>query len=279
MHKNRPRMKTVGRRRRRFASRLSWIGTLCPLMVCAQQVPVDALSAIPTVAAVHSDRTRPLFGDIQAGPLTITLETTTLAAIQQAFGGAIKHRGDAGDSAYWLCYTALGIQTASDAAAHADVPRIVLFVSNGEMGGSTHTLSTVALERQGRPARTSAPADVRAQVRLDGHLSPLSDQKTHQADIQRADASSNDRDDCPNAPMVLQHLDFGIPPVGAPVADVESALGRPNGDRDGKRDGNLVYASEFPAAGTPGATTLQTVQYTIRSGAVAGIALTQVTTN
>lgn len=228
--------------------------SLLPSIVFAQPPSGDALGAIPDVDArsgIAHTSDKPLFGDIQAGPLTITLEATTLSAVQQAFGGTIRHRGDAGDSAYWLCYTAVGVQTESD--VNADASRVVLFVSSGEMGGATHTLGTVALE-----PRSDAASLLR-----------------NPALPHRQNEPSDGTEDCPTAPMVLQHLDFGMPSVGAPSADVDNLVGQSQGDRYGNR----VYTSEYAPPGRHDATTLQTAHYTVRGGRVVGIAVSQVTTN
>lgn len=63
------------------------------------------------------------------GTFTGNFEETTLDAVRKAVGvGEMQHQGDAGDSMYWLCYT----------AADAQVPQRLWVMSHGEMGGSDH---------------------------------------------------------------------------------------------------------------------------------------------
>lgn len=98
--------------------------------------PLNPDHAIPSADQKTPFGTEPLFKTVTAGGIAITLEDTTLADIEKAFGGKILDAGDAGDSSYWLCYT--GTSSAG--------PSVFWFVADGEMGGSDHALGTVAVE-------------------------------------------------------------------------------------------------------------------------------------
>lgn len=66
------------------------------------------------------------------GRLHVRFEETTLAQVGRAAStGKIAHRGDAGESVYWLCYT---IPT-------APIAQRLWLVCNGEMGGSEHAVT------------------------------------------------------------------------------------------------------------------------------------------
>ena len=69
-------------------------------------------------------RRRPLLRPIYAGALTLQLESTTLPDVQRAFGGQLRHGGDAGGAVFWLCYAG---QT------QAKRPLLYWFLSNAEM--------------------------------------------------------------------------------------------------------------------------------------------------
>lgn len=116
----------------------------------ASAEPLNPGKAIPSAGEIQSPTAAALFGGVKAGSLDITLETSTLADVEKAFGGKIHDRGDAGDSAYWLCYA--GPDTAG-------APTLYWFVS-GEMGGSDHGILTAAQEPNpgGKVPEGCAPA-------------------------------------------------------------------------------------------------------------------------
>ena len=62
---------------------------------------------------------------------TITFEQTTLAEVAEFAGGDMSHAGEMATSQYWLCYTL------ADAR--------VWVISNGEMGGTDHVVTGVAV--------------------------------------------------------------------------------------------------------------------------------------
>lgn len=71
---------------------------------------------------------------ILLGDFVVELESTTLDDVQKIIGsGIIQHRGDAGDSEYWLCYS---IPTKKE-------PQRIWF-SSGEMGGDNHAILSIA---------------------------------------------------------------------------------------------------------------------------------------
>jgi hypothetical protein len=70
------------------------------------------------------------------GAFVVQFEKTTLAQVMsEASIGTIAHRGDAGDSVYWLCYSqpTIGVR--------------IWIISNGEMGGASHAVTGVIAEQ------------------------------------------------------------------------------------------------------------------------------------
>jgi hypothetical protein len=96
---------------------------------------------------------------VRMGTLFVRFEKTTLDDVRRAASaGDIAHRGDAGESAHWLCYTSVG---------KTEVERIWV-ISHGEMGGPEHYVTDVSAERL---PNGSAAADCPA---LPDNLEPLS---------------------------------------------------------------------------------------------------------
>lgn len=70
------------------------------------------------------------------GSMLVGFEKTTLGEIIAATGkGAIDHRGDAGDSEYWLCYSL------------PNQAQRIWVVSSGEMGGKDHLVTGLVAEQ------------------------------------------------------------------------------------------------------------------------------------
>jgi hypothetical protein len=91
--------------------------------------PFDAITWEPTLKA------RPSSG-IRMGSFRVRFEKTTLDEVRHAASiGDIAHRGDAGESTYWLCYTNVALTR---------VERIWIIAS--EMGGSKHHVSHISAE-------------------------------------------------------------------------------------------------------------------------------------
>jgi hypothetical protein len=127
-------------------------------------VPVSSLAETPPPVAPFNAITwkatmkrKPSTG-FRMGALRVRFEKTTLDDVRRAASvGEIAHRGDAGESAYWLCYTNL---------APTQAERIWV-VAHGEMGGPQHYVTNIsaALLPNG-----SATADCPA---LPNNLKPL----------------------------------------------------------------------------------------------------------
>ena len=76
-------------------------------------------------------------GGLMMGTFHVRLEKTTLDDVRNTVGfGDISHRGDAGDSIYWVCYTNV---------AQGRVERVWI-TSHGEMGGRDHRVTDISAE-------------------------------------------------------------------------------------------------------------------------------------
>ena len=94
------------------------------------------------------------------GSLVVGFEKTRLDQIIAATGkGAIDHRGDAGESEYWLCYSL------------PDQGQRLWVVSSGEMGGRDHLVTGLVAEQLGAVGSTGdCPAlPAKTTVALSGH--------------------------------------------------------------------------------------------------------------
>jgi hypothetical protein len=117
------------------------------LNVCAETpppaTPLDAMTWKATLK--HKPSTT-----LRMGTLRIRLEQTTLDDVRRvASAGKIAHRGDAGDSIYWLCYT----------NATRNQAQRIWIVSDGEMGGSAHYVTEISAETTSNEhATTDCPA-------------------------------------------------------------------------------------------------------------------------
>lgn len=106
------------------ASLSSFAETLPPV------APFDAITWKATM------KRKPSTG-LQMGEFRVRFERTTLDDVRRAASlGEIAHRGDAGESAYWLCYTSAG----------ATQTERVWIISHGEMGGSEHHITNISAE-------------------------------------------------------------------------------------------------------------------------------------
>lgn len=95
-------------------------------------------------------------GKIALGKFTVELESTSLLEVQKIAGvGKIQHRGDAGDSEYWICYT----------TSYKAKPQRIWF-SSGEMGGDDHIIQSFHA-KAGLKKTESCP-------QLPGNLEPVS---------------------------------------------------------------------------------------------------------
>jgi hypothetical protein len=73
---------------------------------------------------------------IKLNSFDIVLDKTPLAEISKNFGSNIKHKGDAGESTYWLCYKTKDTTGTTN----------VLWLVSNEMGGENHNINGVAIE-------------------------------------------------------------------------------------------------------------------------------------
>jgi hypothetical protein len=139
--------------------RLAWISfvvlTATPL-TSAAQIPPDAPFRAPI--SKPTLKRNPSTG-VRMGALSVRFEESTLDDVVKAASvGAIAHRGDAGASIYWVCFTKV-----SD--AHAER---IWVLSDGEMGGRRHQVTGISAQRIPSGTPTAAcPA-------LPNKLTPLS---------------------------------------------------------------------------------------------------------
>jgi len=77
---------------------------------------------------------------------SVTFEKTTLSDVYGQIGtGAIEHQGDASESIYWLCYSAM----------QTPIPYRLWIVASGEMGGAQHSVTEISAQVLGADAATS----------------------------------------------------------------------------------------------------------------------------
>jgi hypothetical protein len=122
--------------------------------------PVAPFDAITWKATM---KRKPSTG-LRMGAFRVRLERTTLDDVRRAASvGDIAHRGDAGESAYWLCYTNL---------VSPQTERIWV-ISHGEMGGPEHYVTNISAELMPSGSATadcpSLPNFMQS-VSLDNHL-------------------------------------------------------------------------------------------------------------
>lgn len=143
---------------RRVAALLSAGATALCLMLFSTGLAAsdDKLSGLPSLVLGGQTATAQTFqfetpfnNLVNAGPLSIVLEKTTLDEVKAAFGGNIRSRSVEGLSIGWLCYElATGdlprriwfVANARDAATPAQKP--VTFISTEEVSGNTDKCDT-----------------------------------------------------------------------------------------------------------------------------------------
>lgn len=100
---------------------------------------------------------------IKIGKVSIVFDKTTLGeAIKQIKAGKIQHKGDAGESEYWACYS----------RRSSEIWEQIWLLSHGEMGGPEHVVGGVAARISSKKPSTSCPelpANL-SQVQLDNGL-------------------------------------------------------------------------------------------------------------
>lgn len=92
--------------------------------------------ALPEMANVPATLTALPTSTVRFGEFAMEFERTTLADIQDAVGvGTVEHRGDAGGSQYWLCYTAVSAGKSER-----------IWMSAGPIGGPKHRVDNFYAE-------------------------------------------------------------------------------------------------------------------------------------
>jgi hypothetical protein len=101
----------------------------CPASAAEDNYPPE----IPKVDGIRSTLSAPPVKELHLGNLKVEFERTTLSDIVRALGvGTIRHRGDASESEYWLCFTAISRGTSQR-----------IWISSGEIGGDVHFVESV----------------------------------------------------------------------------------------------------------------------------------------
>lgn len=103
-------------------------------------LPAWAMRLLASDFGNAAPATRPLPSKIDVAGLAVTLEQTRIEDVRRRFGGRARHGGDAGSSQITLCYD-----------WRDGLHRSRVWLSAGEMGGSAHTIQTVALQAAVRP--------------------------------------------------------------------------------------------------------------------------------
>ena len=108
-------------------------------VACCFAVPSSASTPPPTqpfdsATWLPISKSKPA-SELRLGEFLVRYEETTLADLVSAAGlGDIQQQGDAGGSIYWLCYT-----TGND--------QRLWIIAHGEMGGSNHAVTDIAVQR------------------------------------------------------------------------------------------------------------------------------------
>ena len=119
-----------------FALLLLTYGTVCAAegteqTVAPPELPDDTFEHVPSTVDQR------LSLQFALGKFVGSFEETTLRDVMEIAGsGDIQHRGDAGQSMYWLCY--------SLTSSHS--PQRLWIISNAEMGGSKHAVTEIDVE-------------------------------------------------------------------------------------------------------------------------------------
>jgi hypothetical protein len=104
--------------------------------IAAPSPHVLVQSKMPTIDNLKPTLTTPPTSTVLLGSLKLEFERTTLTEIRKAVGvGEIGHRGDAGDSEYWLCYSISSRRRAER-----------IWISSGELGGDEHVMDGFYVE-------------------------------------------------------------------------------------------------------------------------------------
>lgn len=112
-------------------------GVMVVVTALAKTPPPSIPEAISEGKSSWRAASKPSEG-LAMGKLRIQFEQTALSQIQGAVkAGIIQQQGDAAESVYWLCYTAL-----------ADSYNVRIWIeASGEMGGPDHQVTSIAVQR------------------------------------------------------------------------------------------------------------------------------------
>jgi hypothetical protein len=120
----------------RFRRRAIVLGVLVVASLSAFAETFPPIAPFDAITGTATMKRKPSTG-LKMGTFRVRFESTTLDDVRRAASvGAIAHRGDAGESAYWLCYTSAG-KTQTER---------VWIVAHGEMGGSGHHITNISAE-------------------------------------------------------------------------------------------------------------------------------------
>jgi hypothetical protein len=112
-----------------IASASAAMAASCPSSAAEDNYPPE----IPKIDGIRSTLSAPPVKELRLGSLKVEFERTTLLDIVRALGiGTIRHRGDASESEYWLCFTAISRGTSQR-----------IWISSGEIGGDGHFVESV----------------------------------------------------------------------------------------------------------------------------------------
>lgn len=120
----------------RFHRRAVLLGTLISATLSSFAETPPPMAPFDAITWEATMKRKPSTG-FKMGAFPVRFERTTLNDVRRAAPvGEIAHRGDAGESAYWLCYT----------SARTTQTEIVWIVAHGEMGGSAHHITNISAE-------------------------------------------------------------------------------------------------------------------------------------
>jgi hypothetical protein len=118
-----------------------WLFVISALVasIASNAVPLESSvlhPKLPNMDNLPSTLTSPPTSKIFLGKLAVEFEHTTLNEIKNSVGvGVVQHRGDAGGSEDWLCYT-----TSSRGRSER------IWISSGELGGTEHVVDRFYVE-------------------------------------------------------------------------------------------------------------------------------------
>ena len=103
-----PSRQTLGLAMNRFRRRAIVLGVLVSASLSAFAETFPPIAPFDAITWKATMKRKPSTG-LKMGTFRVRFESTTLDDVRRAASvGAIAHRGDAGESAYWLCYTSAG---------------------------------------------------------------------------------------------------------------------------------------------------------------------------